>query len=109
MLLNKNNFNDCVKRKTAVVSCDDFDVKIQSLLIEDQLQIEKLSSSESTESQNIVFLMLKLSCVDEDGNNIITDANVKQLPASAALQIFNECLALNGLSDTALEEKAKNF
>lgn len=107
MLLSKGNFNEIVKRRSKVVECSEFDVKIQSLLIEDQLQIEKLSN-EKQEDNQLVFLMLKLSCIDDDNNLVLDDENVKKLPSDVALKLFDECLKLNGLGGNEIEQRAKN-
>lgn len=107
MLLSKGNFNEIVKRRSKVVECPEFDVKIQSLLIEDQLQIEKLSN-EKQEDNQLVFLMLKLSCIDDDNNLVLDDENVKKLPSDVALKLFDECLKLNGLGGNEIEQRAKN-
>lgn len=107
MLLNKDNFKDVVKRKVKIIKCGEFDVKIQALLIEDQLQIEKLNNDKQEDNQ-LVFLMLRLSCVDDNNAPVLDDDNVKKLPSDVALKLFDECLKLNGLNGKELEERAKN-
>ena len=108
MLLDKNNFDSLVKRKTKVIKCDGFEVKIQALLIQDQIEIEKLNAKDNKEDNELVFLMLKLSCINDSGELILDDNNVKKLPSNIALHIFSECLKINGLSNDELEARAKN-
>jgi len=108
MLLSKANFNELVQRQHKVVKCDKFDIRLQSLLIEDQLEIEKINSKPDKTDNELIFVMLKLSCIDENGVRILDDENVKKLPSSLALKLFDECLKLNGLDNKELEKRAKN-
>lgn len=108
MLLSKANFGELVVRDCRTINVGKFDVKIQSLLIEDQLEIEKLNNKKDKQENELVFLMLKLSCVDEHGEKILDDENVRKLPSNIALKLFDECLKINGLNNKELENRAKN-
>jgi len=108
MLLTKDNFNKLVFRENKVIKFGKYDIKIQSLLIEDQLKIEKLNSEEGQNGNKLVFLMLVLSVIDDDNNLVLDDDSVKKLPSNIALKLFDECLKLNGLNANELETRAKN-
>lgn len=105
MLLNKDNVKKFIKRKSKVIQFDDFEIKIIAMTIEQQLMIEK---GNKEKDGNMIFNLLKFSCVDENDDLFLSDDIINEFPSNFVLQLFEECLNLNNLAESDLENKAKN-
>ena len=70
------------------------------------------SGSKKDRVDNIRAVLVAMAVVDEDGNRLFTDKDVKALAkksAAAMDRIFAETQKLNAVSDEDVEEMAKNF
>lgn len=103
MLLNKNNFPNCIKQESKIVEFDGFEVKIIKLGLKDYLSI-----AQQSDNGELIKNLLLLCCVDENNEKLFTDDEINQLPPEIALKLFNECDELNKLRTIDLEDRAKN-
>jgi hypothetical protein len=105
MLLSKDTLKD-IKKKSTVINVYGVDVKLCSMSLSQQLQIEE----NSKQDKNLfVSQILMNCCVDENDKPVFTSReDVESLPADFTLIVFKECLALNGLGDKDVEKMAKN-
>lgn len=110
MLLTKENASAALlkSRKSKIVECGEFEVRVAALTISQQLIIEKVSQGTEDKSM-LICHMLSLCCVDGDGNPIFdSPEEADKFPAEIAIKLFNECLAISAIEEGALEDKAKN-
>ncbi len=89
-------------------------VKIRTMTASDRDRFEQQVFSGNTKSErrdNIRALMLSICIVDESGNRVFGEKDVKALggkSAAAVDAIFSEIQKLNALSDADIDEAAKN-
>lgn len=108
--------------KNAILNSDDIvyetvhmpewggDVKIKTMSIAEQIEFEELSSKKTKES-DVVFNLIYLSCVDEDGNRLFEEqddiANLKKKSAPAITRLFQKCIDINLITQKELDTLAK--
>ena len=89
-------------------------VKIRTMTASDRDRFEQQVFSGNTKSErrdNIRALMLSICIVDESGNRVFGEKDVKALggkSAAAVDAIFSEIQKMNALSDADIDEAAKN-
>lgn len=109
MILNKNNLNEFSKRKTKKVKINGFEVYLIEMTVPQQLEIETLLKDSNKGSDSEVLIpMIKFCVVDENMNQVFDDNSVKDLPSNLAANLFRECVEFNSLSESDLEQLAKN-
>jgi hypothetical protein len=88
----------------------DAQVKIKALSIYEQIVYEK-EAAVNKDTSDIIFNMLVLCCVNEDGTKIFSKddiAALKERSSAAVLRVFNACLKINHLDTDSVERLAKN-
>lgn len=112
MLLSKGQIfaSEDIQSKIINVPQWNGDVKIKVMSIEEQIEFEKLNKEKKHES-DVIFAMLYLCCVDEDGNKLFDKKDLPEMQKKSSaviLKLFKECLDLNSLNENDLEKQAKN-
>src|SRR5687768_9881023 len=98
MLLNKDSIKKYVKRKEKVVEFPEFSVKILSMTIEHQIEIEDINKKK-TKDGDLFYPVIQFCCVDENNNPLFeTVEDVKNLPGDFASKLFAECMKLSTLN-----------
>lgn len=112
MSLNKEQIFACQDVVTESVSMPEWggDVKIKTMSIGDQIEFERLNKK-SKDSSNIVCNTLLFCCIDDNGDRLFTEADLKVLEKKsfrAIEKLFRACLDLNAIRSDSLEKEAKN-
>lgn len=112
MLLNKEQIFASQDVKTETVSMPEWggEVTIKAMSIGDQIEFERLNKK-SKDTSNIVCNTLMYCCIDEKGERLFTEEDLKHLEKKsfrAIEKLFKACLELNALSADSLEKEAKN-
>ena len=112
MLLSKDQIFACQDVTTETIAMPEWggEVKIKAMSIGDQIEFERLNKK-SKESANIVCNTLLYCCIDDNGDRLFTEADLKTLEKKsfkAIEKLFRACLSLNALNSDSLEKEAKN-
>ena len=112
MLLNKAQIFACEDTVTKIVAMPEWggDVKIRAMTIGDQIEFERLNKK-SKDPSSIVCNTLLFCCIDEAGNRLFNEDDIKVLEKKsfrAVEKLFRACLDLNSLNADSLEKEAKN-
>lgn len=85
------------------------DIRLKTMSLADQLAYEEVRKDSKTE--DIIIQLVKTSCVDENGKQLFSDEEVKQLNIKSAeviCRIFQKCLDINAVESEKVEKQAKN-
>lgn len=112
MLLSKDQILACSDLRSEVVSMPEWggEIKIKAMSVEDQIEFEKLNKK-CKDASEIVCNTLLFCCVNENGDRLFDEADIKLLQKKSfrsVEKLFRACLALNSLDPGALEKEAKN-
>ena len=112
MLLNKEQIFACQDLSVETVAMPEWggEVKIKTMSIGDQIEFERLNKK-SKDSSNIVCNTLMFCCIDDEGNRLFSEADIKVLEKKsfrAIEKLFRACLDLNAIHSDSLEKEAKN-
>lgn len=112
MLLNKQQIFGCQDVTSKIVNMPEWggDVKIRAMSIGDQIDFERLNKK-CKDTANIICNTLLYCCIDDDGNRLFSEEDLKALEKKsfrAIERLFNACLDLNSLNEKDLEKQAKN-
>lgn len=84
-------------------------VYLKKMTAKDQIVFEEMSSGK--EKSNILTKLIVMCVCDEHGNLLFTDSDIEALnnkSASAVLELSNAILESNYMSDSDIEDLAKN-
>lgn len=107
MKLTKDNMKGLTSRTSKTITVGEYEIRIIEMTIPQQLEIERIIQAKKSNSE-LLLPVLKFSVVDENDNPILDDDTINSLSANTAATIFQECIALNSISDKELEARAKN-
>lgn len=112
MILTKENIFASQDITTQLIPMPEWggEVRIKAMSIGDQIEFEKLNKK-SKDTSNIVCNTLMFCCIDEDGERLFSEEDLKLLEHKsfrAIEKLFKACLELNALSEESLEKEAKN-
>ncbi len=85
------------------------EVRIKVMSIAEQIKFEDLNMKKKDNSE-LVFAMLSQCCIDEKGDHLFDDEDLKELSKKSSapiLHLFNACLELNTMSKKALDDQVK--
>lgn len=112
-LLNKAKFleKDGFEYRDVYIDGLGGEVRIRSLSIADQIEFEKLASSENLDQATLMFNLIIKCCVDEEGDLLFEESDTKLLQGKSAdviVTLFKEILKINNINPDEVEDLAKN-
>lgn len=84
-------------------------VWLKKMTVKDQLAFEEMANGK--DKKNILSKLVVMCVCDEDGNQLFTDADIEALnnkSSAVILELSNSILATNNMSDSDVEDMAKN-
>lgn len=114
MLLDFNTISKVEDVKTKIIDMQKEwggDIRIKAFNFSKQIEFEKRKSNVKDDS-DLILIMLEMSIVDENDEPIFNKDNIEVLKkknSQALFKIFKECLQINALDESGIEDKAKNY
>jgi len=80
------------------------DIEIRTLSVKQELQL-----SEIKDNEDLIFKLIAMCCINEDGSLLFEDLEVlKKKSSESVMRLYHEIIGLNKKTDNDIEELAKN-
>lgn len=113
-LLNKKQIqerDDIHYRVIQVPQWGNDEIKLRSLLLEEQFVINSLEGRKDVSESDKILEVIVMCCVDDKNNQLFEPEDkawLKTKSPDAIVHIFNEIMNMVSINDDKLEERAKN-
>lgn len=109
LLKKKDILNANYKQKDVYIKELDGEVRIRELAIGDQLEFEAKYTGKN--SEQVVYGLILNCCIDENGEKLFEESDLvslKKQSASIIIELLQEILALNSMTEEEIDSIAKN-